>query len=254
MLTDYVLEGGRMLLEGYNLRQLAPFSGIAGFKEEMSCSEYLTASYWQFEEAGTDLQQDAGFPPLLPYRGQTAYLRPKNGADILATLVPPFAPLHAVGAPPERASMLVEKTDLPLAVLHRAGRGQVLTLPFMLSELVKDYRMAEHSALARGLIHKLLGNALTFTTEPVNGLQMTVYQKETALLVHLVNGIGQRPLMHNIPCHDVTFSIRVPEGKRVREVHMALTGEDVQTRQEGSWLHVTVKRLDFWDMAVITLE
>lgn len=254
MLTGYVQNGGRLLLEGNTAEQLAPFAGIAGFTEEMSTGEYLTAAYGQFEPAGKELQEKDGLPPLFPYRGKTAYLSPEKGTSVLATLVPPFAPLHAVGAPPERASMLVDHTEIPLILLRDAGKGKVLTLPFPMSELAGDYRLGEHRTLARGLIETLLGDALSFKSVPVNGLQMAVYQREDALLVHLLNGIGQRPLMDTIPYHDASFSIRIPDGKKVKTVQMVLTESSVSYTQNGEWLHVTINRLDVWDMAVIALE
>ncbi len=254
MLNEYVLSGGRLLLEGNTPEQLGPFAKIGGFADRIGCGEYLTAAYWQFEPAGRDMQEGCRLPPLLPYRGKTAYLTPEKGTAVLATLVPPFAPLHAVGAPPERASMLVEHTDIPLALVHGAGKGKVLTLPFPMSELAAAYRLGEHRTLVRGLLETLAEGRLSFRSVPVNGLQMYAYQKEGKRLVHLLNGIGQRPLMDTVPYGGAAFSIRLPKGKRVKEIQMALTGSGAGYTQSGEWLMVTVNRLEFWDMAVITLE
>lgn len=254
LLIQYVQKGGRLLLEGDSSEQLAPFASIAGFKEQISCSEYLTASYWRFEEEGLEIQKGQDLPVLLPYRGQTAYLKPDKSSVILSTLVPPFAPLHAVGAPPERASIPVEKTDIPLAVLHQAGKGKVLTTPFGLSLLVRKFQMAEHTALIRGLVMALLEEKMTFISKPVNGLLTYLYQGESKYLVHIVNSIGQRPLMNNIPYNDICFSVRIPDGKKVQQVYLALSDHHVQAAQEGDWLKICVDKLEVWDMVVILFE
>ena len=254
VLREYVGNGGRLIYEGADGQQLAPMAGILGISESISTSESLTACYWRFEPEGAPLRgEEFQETPLLPHRGQTAYCKPLPGTEILATLVPPFAPLNSVGAPPERASMLVEHTELPLCLYRQEGKGAALALTFMLGRLMGEYRLAEHSRLGRNLVRFMLGEKQTFDMEPVNGLEAVCYEKGQEILVHLLNGIGQRPLMDTIEYHGAKFCVRLPEGGRAEKVELKLSGDEPLWKQEGERLTVEVPRLSYWDMVKITL-
>lgn len=255
LLEKYVREGGRLIWEGAGGRQLSPMAELLGISQEISTSEPLTACYWRFEPEGAALRGDEfGETPLLPHRGQTAYCRPLPGTKVLATLVPPFAPLNSVGAPPERASMLVDHTELPLCLYRQAGSGAALCLTFMLGGLAGQFRLAEHSRLGRNLVRFMLGDKQTFDMKPVNGLEAVCYEKGETLLVHLLNGIGQRPLMDNVEYHDAEFTVRIPAGRDVHKVELKLSGQTPQWEQNGERLAVTVPKLSYWDMVKITMK
>ncbi|MDR3121335.1 MAG: hypothetical protein LBU58_08400, partial [Clostridiales bacterium] len=77
-------------------------------------------------------------------------------ATTLATLVPSFAPLDAVGAPPERASLPTPYTDIPLILEQVYGKGRVLTLTFSLDSLIRSFGLGEHVLLASALLDRCL--------------------------------------------------------------------------------------------------
>jgi len=255
LLEEYVRKGGRLLYEGAGGKQLAPLAELLGISPAISTSEPLTACYWRFEPKGAALRgEEFAQTPLLPHRGQTAYCKPLPGTEILATLVPPFAPLNSVGAPPERASMLVDHTDLPLCLYRQVEQGAVIALPFMLGGLMGQFRLAEHSRLGRNLVRLLLGEKQTFDMKPVNGLEAVCYEKGNTLLVHLLNGIGQRPLMDTVEYHGAEFTVKLPANRTVSAVELKLSGDKPLWEQEGERLRVTVPKLSYWDMVKITLE
>lgn len=102
VLEKYVSGGGCLIKECG--RPAAQMMSVLGIERILYESPYLAASYLRFE--GRQLQKGLESTELLPHRGKTWYILPKDGAQTLATLVPPFAPLDAVGSPPERASLL----------------------------------------------------------------------------------------------------------------------------------------------------
>ncbi len=255
ILVEYVEAGGRLIYEGASGGQLAPVAKLLGISEAISTSEPLTACYWRFEQNGDALRGDEfKETPLLPHRGQTAYCKPLPGTEVMATLVPPFAPLNSVGAPPERASMLVDRTELPLCLYRQAGSGAVMCLPFMLGGLMGQFRLAEHSRLGRNLVRFMLGGKETFSMKPVNGLEAVCYENGSSLLIHLLNGIGQRPLMDTVEYHGAKFRVRLPEGRRAERVELKLSGDTPLWKQEGDEVTVTVPKLSYWDMVKITLN
>ena len=253
-LEQYVGNGGSLIVEGTRREHLQNLMSLIAIEGGVTTSEYLAASYVRFEPGCGALQTGMEETPLIAHRGQVAYCHLAQGTQVLATLVPPFAPLDAVGAPPERASILTPHTDLPLCTLRRHGRGQVLFLPFQLSMLAREYKLLEHYTLMRNCISLLLGDALQFQMDHVPGLQAMLYRNGGKYLLHLVNGIGQRPLAANIPYHGLNFSIRLAQGERVSAVTSVLGGETVTYAVKDGVLRCTLQKLDVWDMIRIDLE
>lgn len=206
-LEAFVEGGGRLLIECLQPlpERLARLLGLSCGGQR---SEYLRASYLRFEPGAEFLRRGLGETPLLPHRGPTLYTDAVD-AQVLCTLVPPFAPMEAVGAPPERASLPVEKTDIPLLTLRRAGEGRAAAVLFPLSALLSELKLRDHELLVRNLASELLGPALDVRLEPsVRGLQLMDYEAEDgSRLLHIVNGIGQRPLSDNLPLR-VELSLR----------------------------------------------
>lgn len=254
MLREYAAEGGNLLIEGTTSEQLAPFADIIGIKPSVRTSEYLTACYWQFEADGEVLRKGFEETPILPHRGLTAYTRALEGTQVLSTLIPPFAPLNAVGAPPERASMLVDHTDIPLCTLKNCGKGKVMMIPYKLAELASEYHLAEFFLMWTNMLECLLGGKRTVDMTVTQGVFTYAYLNDNKLLVHFVNAIGQRPLVNNIPFVDFTFSIALPEGAEAEAVEPVIAGTSFRWNQEGDRVIVHVNRLNLWEMFRITFK
>ena len=234
-----------MLAEGpnENIRLLEDVLGVAG---RISSGEELKASYLELRG---DALSDA-LPPLIPHRGVTNYVRPST-AEILATLVPPFAPMEAVGAPPERASFPVRHTDVPLILENSFGAGSAMLITFSLSKVAEECRLQEHRLLFRNLLKYLLPEK-KFDMEPLHGLIVNAFESDGAVLVNLVNEVGQRPLSRNIPLADLSFCVRIPEGRKAA-CNTVIEGGGVKWEQDGATVQVVLEKLKLWEMVRITL-
>ena len=254
MLCEYARQGGKLVVEGTTDKQLLPFADLLGIDPFVYTSEELTACYWQFEPEGKCLQQQLEHTPILPHRGVTAYTRAKEGTRVLATLIPPFAPLNAVGAPPERASMLVKHTDIPLCTMNSCEKGVAVMLPFRLSALAYKHRLTDFYRVWNNLANMLLGGQRTLRMDMVQGIITNVYTKADTMLVHMVNAIGSRPLTNIIPYHDFDFEVSLPQGRSAASVEGVLQDADFRWEQAGSAVHIHVNRLRLWEMFRITLN
>ncbi|MDO4355573.1 MAG: hypothetical protein Q4E13_03545 [Clostridia bacterium] len=254
MLRRYAENGGNLIVEGTTSEQLKPFADAIGIRDSIRTSEYLRASYWQFEPEGAGLRGAFEETPILPHRGWTAYTRALPGTKVLATLIPPFAPVNSVGAPPERASILVKHTDIPLCTLNDFGAGKVMMLPFRIAELADAYRLAEFYQLWSNAVDLLLGEKRALRMNVTQGLVTNAYQKDDKLLVHMVNAIGQRPLMNNVPYTDFTFRVALPEGKAAANVEGVLGDASFDWKPLEGAVEVRVNRLKLWEMFRITLQ
>ena len=247
-LEDFVAKGGRVVAECTRPLDARP-AELLGLAPGGQVSEYLQASYLRFAPGAEDLRRDLGPTPLLPHRGRTLYAQPRD-ARTLCTLVPPFAPMEAVGAPPERASLPVPETDLPLLTLRQAGEGCAAAVLFPLSAMLSELKLHDHELLVRNLLTALLGDALDIRlAQPLRGIQLMDYQGPGGRVIHVVNGVGQRPLSQNLPLQvELVLRWEKDAAPRVRGL---LCGEP-EVRLEGGELRIRTAPVQTWE--VLTVE
>ncbi len=240
-LDAYVKQGGALLVEGTDERRLQGLLPVLGVEAALEQSEPLAAAYIRME-GETALRAGLERTPLLPLRGKVLYVKESADAQAPATLVPPFAPLDAVGAPPERASILCPQTDLPLAITHAYGKGKTLFFPFEISILAREYKLAEHYLLMRNSVH-LLAEPV-FKMAHMNGVQAVLFKKADSFLLHLTNGVGQRPLASTIPLGDIAFAVRVKNAR----AKALLSGREVSVKEENGYAQCVLHGLEVWDV------
>jgi len=255
-LMDYVRGGGNLIFEG------CPPAGLEGIEDLLGIvsqpnhvSESLLASYLRFEGSSNPLRAGGlEETELIPLRGQVVYCKAQPAAEVLLTLVPPFAPLEAVGAPPERASLPVSHTDIPMCILNRYGAGKVIYMPFKLSFLVNEFKLNEHYTVLSNAVNLLLGEDTILTVSRIHGLQVSMLRQERGYLVNLVNGVGQRPLSTNVPLYNIKLRVKLEDGQKVSKVTQLINDKVLDFQQGGSWLEFIVDRLDVWEAVFVELS
>ena len=247
--TAYAAAGGKVLVECSDPDSILNMREVLGVQADMSKGEYLTASYMRIEEAGRCVTDDMETDKL-PLRGQVVYCHPAAEAQTLFTLIPPFAPMDVVGRPPERASIPVPHTDIPLLIRHACGEGEVLFLPFSLTDLIREYKLYDHYHLVGRLADALLGRRRLEVNGP-STIHVTTFGKEKAQLIHLVNETGERPLRETVPVLDIRLSLAIPEGASVKAVRATLEGQTVTCGEKDGRLEILLPRLDVWQMIVV---
>jgi len=252
VLKTYMTGGGHVIFEKSGAGGIEDINTLLGVKLDVTESHDLTASYLRIETKDTKIRRGFEEVTFLPLRKRVLYMKPDK-AETLMTLVPPFAPMDAVGAPPERASIPVDQTDIPMMLVNKVGKGKALTLAFSLSGLIIDYHLEDHYWLMRNCLDYMGGDEPFKMERNVAGLLTSVYQNGDKILVHLVNGIGQRPLVGIAPYHDAAFSIRLPKGKKVTGVAASIEDEPVTYSQKGDTAVVQLSKLSIWNMLVINL-
>jgi len=163
-----------------------------------------------------------------------------------------------VGAPPERASFSVSHTDIPLCLFNEWGKGKVLTLLFPLGSLIGEYRLSEHFRYARNAVDLLIGRDTRVRFKPQPGLQVSVFQKEEKLVIHLVNGAGKRPLMENIPLYNVQMEVMLDWSGGRREklgsVRQLLGDESPIYEQTLNIIKITVPVVKVWECIIVEIQ
>ena len=272
LLRNYVEQGGRLLLEQAAFAGNADWKTLAGIDPEAPSSEMLRAAYVRLETGAAACGLDPAENPLLPLCGIVRYAMPTDGsASVMATYVPPFSPVESVGAPPERASLPVEHTDWPMLFLRDMAKGQVATLLFGLGRLFSEFGLVDHEALAAGLITHLRGAAPGVRTDAIPGLLMALWREvgsEPASeptsdeatadtytrLIHLLNGVGERPLRQTIPLRDLNITIRLAPGERVLEAKAVLSGTRLSFEEVDGLARIQLPELSVWEAIAVAFR
>jgi hypothetical protein len=256
ILKKYVENGGNLIVEGSVPTEHTVLMDLLGINPEpYQLSESLLASYLRFEGDHNPLQLGGlEKTQLICLRGRVAYCSAKEDTKVLLTLVPPFSPLESVGAPPERASLPVSHTDVPMGLLSQYGKGKVVYFPFQLSFIINEFRLNEHYLVLSNAIRMLLGKDDMISVSRVQGLQVTVLQTEQGYLINLVNGVGSRPLVTNVPLRDIEIKAKFNEGCRVKSVRQLINSRELDFRRDGCVVEFSIAQLDVWEAVSVVVE
>ena len=253
VLEQYAENGGKVLLESTDSRVYAEYHRFLGVEEQTSRGEKLMASYLFFENKGTVLKKGMD-TDRIEMRGHVAYVCPAAESDVLATLIPPFAPYEVVGAPPERASIPVKHTDLPLILTHAEGAGSVTVLTFSLGMLAVEYQLRDHYDLAENLLDLLLGEEKELKVTAPHGVQVTAYRKDREILIHLVNEVGRRPLMDQITIPEIRLELHLTGDWKTESVQSVIEDNPVAYECGEQSIGIRLSNLKIWDMIRVRLR
>ncbi len=269
-LSDYVNAGGRLIVEGTRedaLSEVKPLLGVEGVIVE---SEETAATYVRIAEEdlsapgdtellpvkerigidAADLFAAVGDTELLPVKGRLGFAHPALGSRIEATWVPQFAPAAFAGMPPERASLPAPRTDVPLVIWHQQEQGEVLFVAYEAGRLMKEYGLKDHAAAMEQFVLKMQKDRQRMQITAPRSVMMSCFAIPEGMLVHLVNGIGQRPLKETIPAHDITLKLKL-EGQKPAEVRSVIAEAPVKWAVEDDILVAKLESLYEWDALLI---
>lgn len=254
VVTGFIKMGGHVIAEG-TLPEEDRILSLAGVAKGMYRSGHLGASYIRFEPGAGMLQRNMEQTELIPHSGAVVYCRPKDSkTQVLATLVPPFSPVEGAGAPPERASLAVSHTDIPLAMRCNHGSGSFLYFPFQLSWLSNAYKLAEHFQMIENAIDMLLDGEKRLEITHYQGLQASLFRKENMVFIHLVNGAGRRPLTVNTPLVEINMKLKMEGKGTVRQVKLLISEQNLPFVESEGYISFNISRLDVWDCVRVQLS
>lgn len=248
MLLSYVEAGGNLYVEKTDTIGISGLEELLGIREHPARGKGISAAYGVLEEEGCCLVRRLEQTRYIPIKGDLLYGKKREAAEILMTLVPSFAPPDGVGAPPERASIPVPHTQIPLLLGNRIGKGRVLSCFFGLSGLIRQIGLEDWKILFENCFSYLADGSGTLEAQELpEGVFIYPYRTPEGYLVHLVNGIGERPLRSCHPAYGLCFGIKVGE-RDVERVDGALEDTKVQWRRDGGMLTVTLECLQVWQL------
>lgn len=248
VITEFIKKGGNIIAEG-SLSDERIYA-LAGVDKVSYRSGHLETSYIRFESGAGALQKCMEQTELIPHRGRVVYCRTKDPqTKVLATLVPPFSPVEGAGAPPERASLAVSHTDIPLVMKCCHNNGSFLYFPFQLSWLANQYKLAEHFQLISNSIDMLLDEEKRLEITHCQGLQVTLFRNENKIFIHMVNGAGRRPLTVNTPLVDL--KVKLKTDSTVSQVKLLISDKSIPFVETEGYIIFEIAKLVVWECAMV---
>jgi hypothetical protein len=168
---------------------------------------------------------------------------PSDGTDVPLTLVPPFAPMGGVGAPPERASIPTDRTTIPLVT----QRGRAVYFANEIGKLAWRFRLPDHTRLIANAVRAAAPRPFVVDLPNApSGVQLSLFSApDGRTIAHLVNAVGAGTVRHNVlPIHD----LRVRVSGSVSSVRALALDQDLPV-VDGV---INVPRLDTWEVLVLS--
>ena len=167
--------------------------------------------------------------------------------------MPPFSKAATAGFPPERATLPKEKTDIPLISTSCYGKGKVLFVGYEAGRMIEEYALKDMFSMIEACAEYMLGDRKELFVQAPGRVMLSVFKKGKTKLIHLVNGIGQRPLMETVPCAGIVLELPT-QGRQITDVKAVISGQQVQWEVKENRLRVTLPWLEVWEMIRITME
>jgi hypothetical protein len=155
------------------------------------------------------------------------------------TLVPSYPDL-----PMEKVYPRVPKTDVPQIFFRELGRARVVYFPWDIDRTFWELLALDHFRLLRNAVTWATNEAPPVTVAGLGVLDVTFWRQKDSLTVHLVNLTNpmmmKGPIRELIPIGEQQVRLRLPDGKRAKEVRLLAADRTVAVEQSGQYLNVTV--------------
>ena len=129
-------------------------------------------------------------------------------------------------------------TGEPALVRHRYGKGEVLYVAGLLEEIGFSF----HQRILGTLLTELMGRKPMLETNAPPCVECTLFDhpEEHRLIFSCLNQPMELPV---IPLHDLYFTLRLPDGVKVRSVHRVPDNEPYPAAEHGGILELKIKEL-----------
>jgi hypothetical protein len=155
------------------------------------------------------------------------------------TFIPSYPDL-----PMEKVYPRVLKTDKPEVYLRDLGKGRVIYFPWDIDRTFWEVLCVDHGRLLRNAV-EWASNEEPFVRVTGPGvLDVTVWRQKESMTVHLVNLTNpmmmKGPFRELIPIGEQKVRLRLPEEKKLKKIHLLVSGKTPRSASNGGYLEVTV--------------
>lgn len=169
------------------------------------------------------------------------------------TLVPSYPDL-----PMEDVFPRVPKTDIRELYLRDAGASRIAYFPWDLTRVFWEVMAADHGRLFANTVRWAVNEQSPVVVTGPGVIDVSAWRQKDSMTVHLVNlsnpMMMKGPIRELIPIGEQTVTVRLPEGKEARGVHLLVAGSSPRVeRRNARELLVTVPSILAHEVVAIDL-
>lgn len=167
-------------------------------------------------------------------------------------VVPPYPDL-----PMEEVFPRKDVTGQVGAVMRQVGKGRVVYLPGDIDRTFWETLDFDQAKLLRNAVLWATNEPAPLTVEGKGVLDVSVWMQKDSITAHLVNLTNpmmmKGPIREIIPITKQEISVRIPQGRRVRRVHLLVAGIDAQYTNKDGVVRLTVPSIALHEVIAIDL-
>jgi len=177
-----------------------------------------------------------------------------NGATGSAplTLVPSYPDL-----PMEQVWARVPHTDTPGVFAREVGRGRVVYFPFDLDRTYWEVLCPDHGLVLKNAIAWAHNEEQPLAVSGKGVIDVSLWAQKDSVAAHLVNLTNpmmmKGPVREIIPAPPQKVRIRVPSGRRVRNVKLLVSGGTPSYRQESGAIALEIPSIGLHEVVALDL-
>jgi hypothetical protein len=214
--------------------------------------ENMLNSYLSLEEGPGDE------PLLLGLEDAGRIVNAVNQVDVVGEDASRFTPLRIVPSYPDLPMESVftrTAAEKPGVFLKQVGKGRVVYFPGDIDRTFWQVLDVDHGKLLRNAVEWATAEAPPVVVEGKGVLDVAVWEQKNSMTVHLVNLTNpmmmKGPVREIIPVSSQTVSVRIPQGRRVKRVHLLVAGNAVAHRVEGDRISVEVPEIGLHEVVAV---
>ncbi len=171
--------------------------------------------------------------------------------ELPLTLIPAYPDL-----PMEKVYPRVPRTQIPGVYLRSHGPGKVAYFPWDIDRTFWEVLDADHGRLLANTLDWALNGARDVRVEGPGVLDVTCWQQESSLTVHLINltnpMLMKGPVRQIYPTGPLTVRVRLPAGLQAGRVQLLVAGQDLPVLPSACEITLTLPSLA--DHEVIAID
>ena len=184
-----------------------------------------------------------------------------NWVHVRATAPQPYAPLTLVPSypdlPMEEVFARAPHTDTPGVFLRESGKGRVVYFPFDIDRTFWEVLATDHGTVLKNAVALGARRRAAIDLTGKGMIDVSLWAQKDSITAHLVNLTNpmmmKGPVRELIPSPSQHARIRLPQGRRIKAVHLLSSGAHPRFRELNGALEIEVPPFELNEVIAVDL-
>jgi LmbE family N-acetylglucosaminyl deacetylase len=159
--------------------------------------------------------------------------------------------------PMEEVYPRIANSDIPAAIAREYGKGRVVFFPWDIDRTFWEVMHPDHGRLIANAVKWALRDEPPLLVEGAGVFDAAVWEQRGSCTAHLVNLTNpmmmKGPYRETIPVGPLQVSLRLPAGRKARQVKLLVAETAALWRTDGPWVRVELPRIGLHEVVAVDL-